>query len=138
MSTSTHRWKLERKALAKEGSNIPVELANRATSREDDFKKVCGTVLIDTGAYRSAINEKVLRDIGLKSVGETRVRVVGGSEEVRPVFECYLRFSHLGDDTSGIWENNCHLEVVGLSERHAGFGILGRDCYIVANSRTTG
>ena len=141
MRTATHRWKLEREALARKGPNITVEIANQATSRESGFKKTSGVILIDTGAYRTGVNEAVLLGIGAKETGQVRVRVVGKDEEKRPIVTCYLRFVDHGDDSSAIWESDCKIEVVSLTKQHAGFGILGRDllhCCRLTYNGTTG
>jgi hypothetical protein len=141
MWVATHRWKLERTALVKKGPNISLEIANRSSSEENDFRKVSGIVLIDTGSYRTGFNEVILGEIRARESGKTDVRVVGRDKEERPLMTCYIRFVDHDDNSSATWKSNCEIEVISLPRAHGGFGILGRDllyCSKLTYDGTTG
>ena len=122
----SHTWSNERTILAREGISVRVEIANERRSTDQDFQKVDGSLLIDTGAQRTGIRKDILETLRLKATGTVETSIVGGGKMRSPTYGASLRFPEFEPEV-GPWKADCWLDIVGLDAGHSDFGLLGRD-----------
>ena len=72
--------------------DIPVALADYLTQEKKRIPKpIRGWILIDTGATRTAVDERTVRKLGISSVGTTDITTAKG-EKTCGLYPCRLRF----------------------------------------------
>ena len=111
---------------------IVVQAGAPATPQSDEAENFTATMLIDTGADCTMLDERVLGALGVAAVRKTLIGGISGRPEARLVYRMDLLVRML-DEAGALHEIVTRQDIVGMHlrpEREAGFGLLGRD-YLV-------
>lgn len=117
--------------LAERGPLVDVVLRSDvdATPARGGSRATHVTMLVDTGATRTLIDERIPVSMGVVPTRHETIVGVSGAAESRLVFPMVLQLS-LRDHMQRIYVADFHRWIIGISPRlddHHGYGLVGRD-----------